>query len=265
MRMRTTARGLAFAAAAWAAAATGAAAQCPGIFADGQAPSIGRPRMLARSQPLCFQAFAVLDSGLTKGPLWSAEHLTAASVAGARAVPREGRFHDEERVAQADRASLEDYRGSGYDRGHMAPSGDMPTAASQQETFSLGNMVPQAPQLNRGVWEAIEEAVRAMAYADGDLYVVTGPAYASAKVSYIGSDRVLVPTATWKAIYDPRRGRAAVYVCTNVAAPRCTVHSLADLYAYTGVDAFPSLSFDAKTIAMDVPRPEARRYARDTQ
>ncbi len=94
-----------------------------------------------------------------------------ASLEAARGTPREGQFHPDDRLPFADQAQLVDYRRSGYDRGHMTPSGDMPDEHAQQQTFSLANMVPQTAALNRGVWEEIESAVRDLAARQGELYM----------------------------------------------------------------------------------------------
>ncbi len=150
------------------------ASACSQLFAGGQPPALLNPRLGQRTMLLCNDAYAVLASGVTRGALWSAEHPTAASLDAARDTPREGQFHAEDRLPPGDQARLEDYRRSGFDRGHMAPSGDMPDAQSQQQTFSLANMVPQTPELNRGVWAGIEMAVRHLAQRRGELYVVTG-------------------------------------------------------------------------------------------
>lgn len=131
---------------------------CPQPFAGGQPPVLLNPKLGQRATLLCNDAYAVLASGVTRGALWSAEHTTAASLDAARDTPREGQFHAEDRLPPGDPARLEDYRRSRYDRGHMAPSGNMPDAQSQQQTFSLANMVPQAAELNRGVWAGIEMA-----------------------------------------------------------------------------------------------------------
>ncbi len=100
--------------------------------------------------------------------MWSAEHLTAASLVSARETARRGRFHADRRLPYEDQAQLDDYRGSGYDRGHMTPSGDMPDPRAQQQSFSLANIVPQAAVLNRGVWAGIETAVRDLAVRQGN-------------------------------------------------------------------------------------------------
>ncbi len=98
---------------------------CPSLFAGGQPPVLLDPRLAQRTHGLCYNAFAVLDSGVTRGPLWSAEHPTAAGLDAARGQPRVNQFHPEDALPPDDRAELEDYVRSGYDRGHMTPSGDM--------------------------------------------------------------------------------------------------------------------------------------------
>lgn len=72
-------------------------------------------------------------------------------------------------------ASDSDYKGSGFDRGHLLPSADR--CGSSQEnraTFLLSNISPQHPELNRGVWRLLEEQVRRWACQYDTLYIVTG-------------------------------------------------------------------------------------------
>ena len=202
----------------------------------------------------------MLASGVTHGALWSAEHPTATSLEAARGTERVNDFHPEDRLPVADQAQVEDYRRSGYNRGHMTPSGDMPDATAQDQSFSLANMVPQTPQLNRGIWEGIESAVRHLAQEQGELFLVTGPAFVGEELKSIGPDGVLVPSSTWKAVYDPRTGGAGVYVCKNTATPTCVVTSVAALVQAVGVDPFPALSPATKATAMALPRPEASPY-----
>ena len=109
-------------------------------------------------------------------------------------------------------AALSDYRGSGYDRGHMAPAGDMkwdPEAMSQ--SFLLSNMSPQTPSFNRGIWKKLEEQVRQWALDKDSLYVITGPVLTRVE-STIGENSVWVPAYYYKVIVDlspPEHGMIA--------------------------------------------------------
>jgi len=148
-----------------------------------------------RTTPLCYRAYAVLASGVTRGALQSAEHPTAAGLAAARQTQRVNLFHPENDLPLADRAELADYVRSGLDHGNTTSSGDMPDPVAQMQSFSLANIVPQTAKLNRGVWERIESAVRTLVKRHGEAYVVTGPAFGGANLQQIGG-RVLVPTST---------------------------------------------------------------------
>ncbi|MBB2199797.1 DNA/RNA non-specific endonuclease [Gluconacetobacter sp. 1c LMG 22058] len=237
------------------------AATCDGFGFDNQLPRLVNSRLAPRTTLLCNRNYASLVSGLAHEPLWSAERLTEEDIEGAERIGRVTRyFHVDARVPGDDQATLADYRGSGYDKGHLTPSGDAPDVQSQNETFSLANVVPQTPALNEGTWTGVEMAVRDLANRDGVLYIVTGPAFHGQKQA-IGSDDVLVPSSTWKAIYDPVAEKAGVYVCKNNDAPTCTTVSVATLIQEVGIDPFPGLSAEMKAQAPDLPVPEASPYA----
>ncbi len=133
-------------------------ASCLAQLAGGSFPVVRNAKLSQQTTHLCYSEIALLYSGVARGPLWSAERLTAARVQAARRLqrPRSNAFHAELRLSVADRAELSDYRRSGYDRGHMAPNGDMSTPEAQGESFSLANMVPQDPCNNEVLWEGIE-------------------------------------------------------------------------------------------------------------
>ena len=236
---------------------------CPQFFPGGQPPALVNPKLGQRTTLLCNDAYAALASGVTHGAIWSAEHPTAASLGQAQGIRREGRFHAEDRLPPDDQAQLADYRRSGFDRGHMTPSGDMPDEQAQGQTFSLANMVPQTAALNRGIWEGVESAVRHMAEREGELYVVTGPALHGEHLASIGPDGVLVPSSTWKAVYDPRAGAAGVYVCKNTDRPTCDTVPVATLVRVVGIDPFPGLPESVKREPMALPPPEDSPYAHE--
>ncbi|CAO4170685.1 Endonuclease [Methylorubrum aminovorans] len=238
------------------------AAACPTMFADGRAPALTNPKLADRAVPLCFEAFAVLHSGASRTPLYAAERLTRRSVSAARRVERADAFHDEDRLPEDDRASLADYVRSGYDRGHLAPAGDMPSAVAQAESFSLANIVPQNRSLNRGLWAAIEESVRRLATERDEIFVVTGPVFEGRSVGAI-KGRVLVPTQLFKAIYDPRTGEAGAYLAPNAAGAEWRAVPLTTLRDIAGLDVFPALPEATKAKAMSLPEPQ--EFSRGSQ
>ena len=228
-------------------------ADCRTNFLDGvepkplQAPGTDRPHLL------CFTSYAVLESGETRTAVWSAEALTRDKVSAAHDITRDNTFHAEDAIGQADRAELGDYTRSGRDRGHMTPSGDMPDVQSQAESFSLANMIPQAPKNNRRIWEHIEASTRRLATSTGQVYVVTGPGYTSAKPNWLNA-RVRIPELVWKAVYVPDRG-AGAYLVRNDAGNDYSVVSIAEITRISGVDPFPSLSASMRETAYALPSP----------
>lgn len=217
-------------------------------------PVLMKDSLKKDSYLLCFNGFNVAYSGVSKTPLWVAEVLTPSRLS--QKIPREDNFHEEERVNRAHRATLSDYKASGYDRGHMAPNADMPNTAAQFDSFSLANMVPQAPKNNQQVWRELEEATRAIVTKQKqDVYVVTGPVFSSKKLKTIGKG-VIVPTATYKAIYLPKTGVAGVYYADNTlkdTAPKVQLMSICALEDLTNINIFPQLTEEQKRNTYKLP------------
>ena len=227
---------------------------CPEHFANGQAPDLVNSRLGFGARARCFDAFAVLHSAATRTPLYAAEHLTAARIHAARQTRRDSEFYADPGLPPHERAGLSDYARSGFDRGHMAPSGDMPDPSAQQESFSLANIVPQDPALNRGLWERIESVVRDLAVQRGELYVVTGPVFQGSRLATVGD--VVVPTHVFKAVLDPRRRTAGAYLAPNTIDAGWRRISMAQLASLTGIDVFPGLTRRARASAMRLPSPD---------
>src|SRR4051812_38705151 len=115
--------------------------ECPQFFPQGNAPDLANPKLLPKTREICYSAFAVLHSGITRTPLWAAEHLTRKGLDAAVATERKDTFHEEPRLPPDERADLDDYARSGFDHGHLAPAADMPDEQAQHESFSLANMI----------------------------------------------------------------------------------------------------------------------------
>jgi endonuclease G len=212
-----------------------AGSTCPEFSPHGAEPVLTNAKMAVKSREICFSDFAVLHSGITRTPLWSAEHLTRVHLQQAKEEVRTNRFYAEASLPPGERAELSDYKHSGYDRGHQSPAGDRFDDRSMAESFSLANMVPQDPSNNRRLWSHIEAAVRRMAVDAGEAYVVTGPLFIGAQISTIGADRVFVPTSLFKLVYLPSQQLAFAVVAHNVATNHYEVKTVHELEALSGI------------------------------
>ena len=117
----------------------------------------------------------------------------------------------------------------------------MPDAASKAQSFSLANMVPQAPELNQRAWSQIEQATRGYAQrAQGDVYVFTGPVY-SGPTRTIGPGKVQVPSHLFKLVYDASTGKSWAHWQANAAGTRVTPPiSYEELVRRSGIRFLPS-------------------------
>jgi endonuclease G len=225
---------------------------CPAHYVDGRLPEIRNPKLASATRELCYGVFGVMHSGITRTPLWSAEYLRAENVEAAQALSRENSFHPEPNLPPSQRAELSDYARSGFDRGHMAPNGDMPDRRAQQESFTLANMVPQDGDNNRHLWAGIEGVVRKMAQKEGALYVITGPAFLGTQLRKVGN--VLVPTHLYKMVYSPRQQAGAAWLVENRGDAQPQVVPVAELERIIGIDLLPSLSERQKERMLRLPK-----------
>jgi endonuclease G len=103
-------------------------------------------------------------------------------------------------------ATLKDYKGSGYDRGHLKPAGDEPCDSVQMsETFYMSNISPQVPSFNRGIWKKLENYVRAVTLTSDSVVVITGGVL-KGSIKTIGDSDVTVPRFYYKVIYIYKDG-----------------------------------------------------------
>ena len=204
--------------------------QCKELFPNQQiptSPQVGRD--------LCFDGFAIYYSPQDKKPIYTIEKLHHKQFLAPH-PRRTNQFYEEARLPFAERAQLSDYRGSGYDRGHNAPAGDMHTDQSMAQSFSLANMMPQARQNNQGIWSKnVEEPTRQyIKRASGDVYVYTGSVGNSGS---IGSGRVTIPSHLFKLVYDPNKNLAWAYWIENTnEATMSPPISYGELVQKTGID-----------------------------
>ncbi|MFA5469019.1 MAG: DNA/RNA non-specific endonuclease, partial [Sphaerochaetaceae bacterium] len=139
-------------------------------------------------------------------PRWVAYELTRDEVYGI--YQRSDNFRGDPAVRTGS-ATPADYRGSGYDRGHLAPAGDLSwSKESLSDSFYMSNMSPQVPAFNRGIWAKLESYVRNFAATEGSVYVITGPVLTDGPYETIGKNEVSVPHNFFKVILVYRNGES---------------------------------------------------------
>ena len=143
-------------------------------------------------------------------------------------------------------ATLADYAGSGYDRGHLAPAADMGwSLQTMKESFYFSNMSPQLPSFNRGIWKKTEEQVRDWAREYGALLVATGPVLEKG-LPFIGPNKVAIPNYYYKALLRCNPSdTSAIGILIPHAASTLPITSfyicIDNLEHITGIDFFHNL------------------------
>ena len=179
-------------------------------------------------------------------PNWVSWELTDEETMGD--VPRKDKFTSDPDIEGC--PDSWDYSYSGYDRGHMAPAGDMKwDSKAMEETFFMSNICPQVNALNTGAWKNLEEKCRLWAQIDGRIYIVCGPIIDEKPMELIGDSRVWVPSRFFKAIIapysNPARGIGFIMPNEKVKGGMqpCAV-TIDEIERITGHDLFPALPDD---------------------
>ena len=148
--------------------------------------------------------------------------------------------------------TLEDYRNSGFDRGHMAPAGDMKwSAQAMLDSHYLTNMCPQDRSINSGRWSTLESKCRQWALRDSSLIIVSGPILSDELTRAIGRTQVSVPERFFKVILAPYANppRAIGFIVPNsptsdgVESMAVSVDRVEEI---TGFDFFSALPDDVE-------------------
>ena len=214
----------------------------------------------APSQILSYKGFTVSYNNNTRLPNWVAYELTATEVAGD--LPRKDKFRPDP-AANGPQANKEDYRNSGWDRGHMAPAADMKwDAEAMGESCYFTNICPQNPQLNGGDWKELEEKCRKWAEKHGRIYIACGPIILGNEHGTIGANEVIIPDKFYKVVLARINGeyRGAGFIFHNSPLRKSKISGkppvnrplesylvpIDEVEAITGIDFFPALPADTQ-------------------
>jgi endonuclease G, mitochondrial len=159
-----------------------------------------------------FDDFVLSYDKRNKVAHWVFEHITPNSVRSNESVDRaKCDFKVDDSVHPFFRSLNTDYKGSGYDRGHMAAAGNHKSSQHVcDQTFYLTNMAPQVGKgFNRDSWNRLERHVRKLVKVYPNVYCCTGPLFLPRreadgknyiKYEVIGQNHVAVPTHFYKII-----------------------------------------------------------------
>jgi len=204
---------------------------------------IPAPLLNGSEQIICRRSCIISYSKDTKIPNWVAWHLTSEHTDGD--CPRDNAYYEDTDVPLP-RATNEDYRGSGWSRGHMCPAGDNKwDAEAMRESNKLTNICPQHASLNTGLWNVIEHDCRKWAKKYGSVYIVCGPILLNKEHETIGRNKVVVPEAFFKVILRMNPQPAAIgFVVRNNDGKKKKdqfINTVDDIERITGIDFFPAL------------------------
>ena len=205
------------------------------------------PRLKAKRQEqvIKHEGYTVSYNSEYRIANWVAYELTATE-AKSRKTERSNKFVPDPLVKGAT-ATNEDYSRTGYDRGHLAPAGDMKwSEKAMRESFYLSNICPQIPKLNRGIWKDLEEQCRLWAMDNGSLLIVTGPVITD-DMKRLGKNRVAIPESFYKVLcYHTGSGyKGIAFLFENRDYKENSLKSMAipidSVERVTGIDFFPSI------------------------
>lgn len=178
----------------------------PDLNLEAGAPGYGDPDKAL----LLREGYACLVSSKYKDPLWSQEHLTADDLLPPQFLrPKSEPFKADPDLSPAFLATKADYTKSGYDKGHMAPSGDFGRHSqmypndprhTQNESYYLSNMVPQNSRLNQVLWNHFETKIKSLVVGYGEVQIITGPIFTHTPLKTIGKGKVAVPDEIFKIV-----------------------------------------------------------------
>jgi len=211
----------------------------------------GEPRLLTdrKEEIIRYEGYTVSYNVDYKLANWVSWELTSTE-AQSKKEERSGKFVPDPSL-KGKTAMNEDYSRSGYDRGHLAPAGDMKWSMKpMQQSFYYSNIVPQNPQLNQGIWNNLENRCRQWAIAYDEVLIVAGPVLSNS-LKRLGKNRIAVPEQFYKVICTVSGGKyeGIAYLLDNKDYKNVSLRSLAipidSVEKVAGIEFFPKLSEQA--------------------
>lgn len=183
-----------------------------------------------------------------KSPLWSI-HLLTKNQLSVHTISRDKYHFKIDKIIET--ADDNDYKNSGFDRGHIVPAEDLSYSEnSMDQSFKYYNCSPQEVKLNRGIWKILESDARIYAKNSDSLLVISGVYFDKLNNNYIG-DKVYIPSYYYKIFYDFRKNKefSIAFLVKNINEKQeimnCVI-SIDSLELITGIDFFSRLNDENK-------------------
>lgn len=207
-----------------------------------QTTATGTPEILLQRT-----GYLVSYNSNTRIANWVAWKLTPERIEGN--TGRTDNFHPDPDLPKSKAVTTQDYKGSGWDRGHLCPAGDNKWSRQAMiESFYMTNICPQHHNLNRGDWNELEQKCRKWVKKDSCLYIVAGPIFYDRKPQTIGGHKVAVPDAFFKVILSlHKKPKAIGFIYKNNEGNNpldSYVNTVDEVERITGIDFFPALPDD---------------------
>jgi endonuclease G len=209
---------------------------------DEDSPELPEIGQKDRSNVVKHKYYTLLYNEKHEQATWVAYQLDKKSVNGETKRADDFRPDPDVRTGSA---TPEDYRNSGYDRGHLAPAGDFKlNATAMSETFFMSNMSPQLHEFNAGIWESLESKIRSWVQKRNKVYVVTGPILENGLPTIGQQNKVSVPKEYFKVVYDPAKKEMIGFIIPNRRSAKqlaAWAIKVDEIEKRTGLNFFPTL------------------------
>jgi len=130
-------------------------------------------------------------------------------------IKKRNSFYTEKTLKKKYRSHTKDYTHTGYDRGHLANDASFDhSEKSMRKTYTMANIIPQSPMVNRKTWIKVEKLERQIAVKMGTVNVINGVLYNS-NPKRIGKNQIAVPEAFWKMIYNDQQNYKKCFYYKN--------------------------------------------------
>lgn len=167
-------------------------------------PSQATPALTNASNYLMLKPEYAVSYNAERGmPNWVSWQLNSTWLGN---TPRQNNFRTDTALPSKYRVAPADYTNSGFDRGHLASSEDRGVSvAANSATFLMSNIIPQAPDNNRGPWVQFETYCRELVKQGKELYIIAGGTGfggtgEKGTMTTLAQGKVTVPASTWKVV-----------------------------------------------------------------